>query len=89
MTIYKVTTMKDGSSIFAKDRKEVKSALNTSQNTMVKLFAELQHSRMVAVRDFLVEKVELNETLLSIATRHDILASQEPVWRDADGKVID
>ena len=83
MTIYKVTTMKDGSSIFAKDRKEVKSTINTSENTMVKLFAELQTSRMAAVKDYIVEKVELNETLLSIATR------QEPVWRDADGNPIE
>ena len=73
MTIYKVTNMKDGRYIFVKDRKDVKTAISTSENTMVKVFAELQQRRMVAVRDFLIEKVELTETLLNIVTTNPML----------------
>lgn len=69
MTIYKVIAMKDGTETFAKDRREVKNVINTSENTMTKLFFDLSRNRMAAVKNFVIEKVELDDLFLSVAMK--------------------
>ena len=83
MYLYKVTSCLDGSTTFAKDRPEVKRITESCEPSMTKLFKDLEVNKYSVLKDFIVQRVELNDTILEIATR------EEPVWRDADGKVID
>ena len=63
MILYKVISCHDGSSTLAKDRKDVKRLTNSCEPTMTKLFRDLENNKFFTFKNYIVEKVEVNESL--------------------------